>query len=81
MFIVAVVGSGLEVKARRTYLSLDDGVKSGVAMANAFCNSSSSIKNCRIVCLYWNWNEKEIAKMFMLCACRACLLIENVLSF
>ena len=44
----------MEVEARRcTYLSLVVGVKcgpkSGVAMANAFCNSSS-IKNCRIVC-------------------------------
>jgi hypothetical protein len=24
---------------------------------------------------------KKIAKMFMLCACRACLLTDNVLSF
>ena len=53
----------MEVEARRcSYLLLVVGVKcgpkSGVAMANAFCNSSI-VKNCRIVCLYWN--EKELS--------------------
>jgi hypothetical protein len=53
----------MEIEARRcSYLLLVVGVKrgpkSGVAMANAFCNSSS-IKNCRIVCLYWN--DKELS--------------------